>query len=42
MEAARLYESPFTDITQEGPKALFLPIRVSDMMQVLDEIRQRA
>ena len=42
MDAARLYESPFTDISQQGPEALFLPIRVSEMVRVLDEIRQRA
>lgn len=42
MDAARLYESPFTDISQQGPEALFLPIRVTEMVRVLDEIRQRA
>ena len=42
MDAARLYESPFTDISQQGPEALFLPIRVTEMVGVLNEIRQRA
>ena len=42
MDAARLYESPFTDISQQGPEALFLPVRVTEMVRVLDEIRQRA
>ena len=42
MDAARLYESPFTDISQQGPEALFLPIRVTEMVRVLDEIRLRA
>ena len=42
MDAARLYESPFTDISQHGPEALFLPIRVTEMVRVLDEIRQHA
>jgi type I restriction enzyme, R subunit len=42
MDAARLYESPFTDISQQGPEALFLPIRVTEMVRVLDEIRERA
>ncbi len=42
MDAARLYESPFTDISQHGPEALFLPSRVTEMIQVLDEIRERA
>jgi hypothetical protein len=36
------YESPFTDISQQGPEALFLPVRVTEMIQVLDEIRERA
>nr|WP_314625327.1 DEAD/DEAH box helicase family protein [uncultured Janthinobacterium sp.] len=42
MDAARLYESPFTDISQQGPEALFLPLRVTEIVLVLDEIRQRA
>ncbi len=42
MDAARLYESPFTDISQHGPEALFLPTRVTEMVRVLDEIRQHA
>jgi len=42
MDAARLYESPFTYISQQGPKALFLPGRVTEMIQLLYEIRERA
>jgi type I restriction enzyme, R subunit len=42
MDAARLYESPFTDISQKGPEALFLPVRVTEMVRVLEEIRERA
>ncbi|MEB0012365.1 type I restriction-modification enzyme R subunit C-terminal domain-containing protein [Glaciimonas sp. Gout2] len=42
MDAARLYESPFTDISLQGPEALFLPMRVTEMVLVLDEIRKRA
>ena len=42
MDVARLYESPFTDISQQGPEALFLPARVTEMIQVLDGIRGRA
>ena len=42
MDAERLYESPFTDISQQGPEALFLPARVTEMVRVLDEIRLRA
>lgn len=42
MDAARLYESPFTDISQQGPEALFLPVKVTEMVRVLNEIRERA
>ncbi len=42
MDAARLYESPFTDISQQGPEALFLPVKVTEMVRVLEEIRERA
>jgi len=42
MDAAWLYESPFTDISQQGPEALFTAVRVTEMIQVLDEIRERA
>ncbi len=42
MDAERLYESPFTDISQQGPEALFLPVRVTEMVRVLDEIWERA
>ena len=42
MDKARLYESPFTDISQQGPEALFLPARVTEMVRVLDEIWKRA
>ena len=42
MNAAWIYESPFTDISQQGPDALFLPVRLTEMGRVLDEIRERA
>ena len=42
MDPARLYESPFTDISPLGPEAMFLPIRVTEMVQVLEDIRERA
>ncbi len=42
MEPARLYESPFTDISQQGPEAVFSASKVTAMVQVLDEIRRRA
>ena len=42
MEAGRLYESPFLDISPQGPEGLFPVAKVDQMAQVLDEIRQRA
>jgi type I site-specific restriction endonuclease len=42
MDAARLYESPFTDISQHGPEAVFPVQKVTELVQVLNDIRQRA
>jgi type I restriction enzyme, R subunit len=42
MEAGRLYEAPFVDISPQGPEGLFPVAKVDRMVQVLDEIRQRA
>jgi len=42
MEAGRLYESPFLDISPQGPEGLFPAAKVERMVQVLDEIRRRA
>jgi len=42
MEAKRLYESPFLDISPQGPEGLFAAAKVEQMVQVLKEIRQRA
>lgn len=42
MEVGRLYESPFLDISPQGPEGLFPVAKVDRMVQVLGEIRQRA
>jgi len=42
MDAARLYESPFTDISQHGPEAVFPVAKVTELVRVLDDIRERA
>ena len=42
MDAGRLYESPFLDISPQGPEGLFPGAKVDRMVQVLDEIRRRA
>ena len=42
MEAGRLYESPFLDISPQGPEGLFPAAKVDRMVRMLDEFRQRA
>ena len=42
MEADRLFQSPFTDISSQGPLGIFPPARVSSLVEVLAEVRQRA
>lgn len=42
MNAARLYETPFTDFSPKGVEGLFNPDQVSQIIAVLDGIRQRA
>lgn len=42
MEAARLYESPFTDLTPHGPEGLFSRNTVDELIAALDEVRRTA
>ena len=42
MEAARLYESPFTDLTPRGPEGLFGRTSVDELIAALDEVRRTA
>lgn len=42
MEADRLFQSPYTDINAQGPVGIFPPAKVTELVQVLDTIRQRA
>ncbi|MGE3343954.1 MAG: DEAD/DEAH box helicase family protein [Vicinamibacterales bacterium] len=42
MEAARLYESPFTFVAPRGPEGLFPPEQVDALIQLLNEIRATA
>jgi type I restriction enzyme R subunit len=42
MEAARLYESPFTDVSPRGPEGVFSAGQVDELVSVLAEIRERA
>ena len=41
MDAARLYESPFTDLSPAGPEALFSGAQVDRIVAVLHEARAR-
>lgn len=42
MEPDRLFQSPFTDLNAQGPLGLFPPAKVTQMVQVLEGIRERA
>jgi type I restriction enzyme R subunit len=42
MDAARLYESPFTDLTPRGPEGLFNPVELDQLINALDRVRQTA
>jgi type I restriction enzyme R subunit len=42
MEAARLYESPFTDLTPQGPEALFTGDEVDELIGLLASVRATA
>jgi type I restriction enzyme R subunit len=42
MEPARLYESPFTDLTPQGPDALFKPAELDALIRLLEEVRATA
>jgi type I restriction enzyme R subunit len=42
MEAARLYESPFTDLTPRGPEGLFSQPAIDELIAVFERVRQTA
>jgi len=42
MNAALLYESPFTDLTPQGPDGLFTSAQVDELVMILDEVQARA
>jgi type I restriction enzyme, R subunit len=42
MDAALLYESPFTDLTPQGPDGLFTDTQVNELMAVLERVRGTA
>ena len=42
MDAALLYESPFTDITPHGPDGLFTSPQVDELVAVLAQVQAAA
>lgn len=42
MDAALLYESPFTDLTPRGPDELFSSAQVDELLVVIEHLRQNA
>jgi type I restriction enzyme, R subunit len=42
MEAAWLYESPFTDLTPQGPDRLFNPAEMDELIRLLEGLRETA
>ena len=42
MSAAQLYESPFTDFSPRGVEGVFNSVQVTQLLSVLDNIRQAA
>jgi type I restriction enzyme, R subunit len=42
MEAARLYESPFTAVAPQGPDSLFTAAEVDELLAIIDSPRQSA
>ena len=42
MDPALLYESPFTDITPQGPDGLFTSAQVDELIACLEEVYQKA
>jgi type I restriction enzyme R subunit len=42
MKLARLYESPFTDLTPRGPDGLFKPAEMEELVRALEAVRATA
>jgi type I restriction enzyme R subunit len=42
MDAALLYESPFTDLTPHGPDGLFTSTQVDELMAALAQVKSAA
>jgi type I restriction enzyme R subunit len=42
MDAALLYESPFTDLTPRGPDGIFTSTQVDELVAVLEQVKAAA
>jgi type I restriction enzyme, R subunit len=42
MDATRLYESPFTDLTPAGPEGLFEPAQIDAIVAILNDVKAKA
>jgi type I restriction enzyme R subunit len=42
MDAKSLYESPFTDVTPQGPDGIFSSAQIDELIQVLEKVRSSA
>jgi type I restriction enzyme R subunit len=42
MDAALLYESPFIDLTPQGPEGLFTSPQVDELVAILERVRSTA
>jgi type I restriction enzyme R subunit len=42
MEARLLYESPFTDLSPQGPDGVFTSAQVDELLALLAQVRERA
>ncbi|MBP7638003.1 MAG: hypothetical protein KBA18_09020 [Kiritimatiellae bacterium] len=42
VEARLLYESPFTDLSPQGPDGVFTSAQVDELLALLDRVRERA
>ena len=42
VDPARLYESPYTDLTATGPEAIFTDAEVDHIVEILNTVRANA
>ena len=42
LEAGRLYQSPFTDLTPRGPDGLFNPAQMDELIAILERVHATA